>query len=113
MRAGWRGLISNYLKRRENLKVVFFLSDVRRDYVQLDFDIIMLPARRGIPVIPVATKVDKVGGNKLTSRLAALNKQLQYMGVADVIPFSKLSKRGKTEVRTAINAHLKANMEKT
>lgn len=111
VRKGWRGLIANYLKRRENLKAVFFLSDVRRDYVQLDFNIVMLAGGRGIPVIPVATKVDKVSGNMLSSRLAALNEQFKYMGAAEVIPFSKRSGRGKREIIESITGCLKADTE--
>ncbi len=61
MRASWRPLIESYLKDREVLRSVVLLVDIRRGVEDEELDFAPWLLERGITVIPVLTKADKLG----------------------------------------------------
>ena len=61
MRASWRPLIESYLGERPALKAVALLVDIRRGAEDEELDFAPWLIDRGITVVPVITKADKLG----------------------------------------------------
>jgi len=61
MREGWRPLIEGYLDGRDVLKAVVLLIDIRRGVEDEELDFTPWLVGRGLTVIPVLTKADKLG----------------------------------------------------
>lgn len=61
MRESWRPLIESYLQDRDVLKAVVLLVDIRRGAEDQELDFAPWLLQRGVAVIPVLTKADKLG----------------------------------------------------
>jgi GTP-binding protein len=61
MRESWRPLIESYLKDRDVLKAVVLLIDIRRGAEDQELDFAPWLQQRGVSVIPVMSKADKLG----------------------------------------------------
>ncbi len=73
VRRQWGPMIRNYLEKRESLKVILCLFDIRRLPNEEDFQLMEWAARCQKAVILVLTKVDKVGqGEKIKNTRAIL-----------------------------------------
>lgn len=93
-RRKWRPMIEQYLSRRENLKAVVLILDIRRTPNEEDTQLLNWLARREIAVVPVVTKADKLSK---TSQL----KQLKIIAGAletdpyELVLFSAKSRQGR------------------
>jgi GTP-binding protein len=76
MQASWQRLIEAYLEGRKVLSGVVLLIDVRRGVEREEAELGAWLAERGIPLIGVVTKIDKVAKNKRTPVLAAVKRGL-------------------------------------
>jgi len=76
MQASWQGLIESYLTDRKVLAAVVLLVDVRRGTEAEEEDLAAWLAERGIPLIAVVTKIDKVAKNKREPVLGAVKRGL-------------------------------------
>jgi GTP-binding protein len=82
-RAAWAGFIEDYLLTRASLAAVVLLFDVRRGLEEDDqglIDLMASPAkvsRREVPVILVATKLDKLVGAARKPALERLNHEIK------------------------------------
>ncbi len=86
-RARWKGLIEDYLGRREALRVAVLLQDLRRDPSEDETLLLDWLAEREIPALVALTKIDKLKPNKRATRLRDLGGSLPVQ--ADwVIPTS-------------------------
>jgi GTP-binding protein len=74
--AGWRPLVEGYLARRETLRAVVLILDVRRDPEEEERAVGVWLSARGIAMLPVATKCDKISKSALFGRLGALQRAL-------------------------------------
>jgi GTP-binding protein len=75
-RAGWRGLVEGYLARRKTLRAVVLVLDVRRNPGEEERALTEWLRARGIAMLPVATKCDKISKAALFGRLRALEGAL-------------------------------------
>jgi GTP-binding protein len=75
-RAGYRKLVTGYLRDRPTLAGVVWLLDVRRDPSPDDFTIQELLIESGRPVLAVLTKADKLSRTAGTERARALARML-------------------------------------
>ena len=66
LRKTFMPMIKNYLLKRETLKLVFLLLDVRRKPDQFEKDLIELITSNEIPILITITKADKLSKNKPT-----------------------------------------------
>ena len=75
-RTGFRLLIELYLEKRALLAGVVWLLDSRRDPSPDDFAIEEILAKRGIPVLAVLTKMDKLAKRERAEREKAVQLAL-------------------------------------
>ncbi|MGQ0643281.1 MAG: ribosome biogenesis GTP-binding protein YihA/YsxC [Gemmatimonadaceae bacterium] len=100
-RAGWRPLIAGYLGDTPTLRGLVMLLDVRRDLTPDDEQMLAFLAERGLPVLIVVTKIDKLSPRAVDGRVAELTAAL---GLApdQVVPFSAVTGRGRDELAAAV-----------
>jgi GTP-binding protein len=71
-RAGWKALVEAYLARRKRLRGAILLQDLRRDWGEDEALLGAWLAERGVPVLLVLTKADKLGAAERARRVRAL-----------------------------------------
>lgn len=76
LRSQWHKMISDYLKKRENLFVVFVLIDSRLAPQKIDLDFLVFLGEEKIPLVIAFTKADKLSKTKLKANLEAYLKKL-------------------------------------
>lgn len=80
IRSGWRALIQGYLSQREPLRALLWLVDLRRDLPEEDAelyaDLVESLSPRGVEVVLVGTKADKLSKAAVKPTLLALTKVL-------------------------------------
>jgi GTP-binding protein len=64
LRASWGPMMEAYFKRRETLRGVIQIMDIRHPPTPDDLSLWAWFEERGIPAIPVLTKADKIGRGK-------------------------------------------------
>ncbi len=101
----WRPMMETYLAKRENLRGVVLILDIRR--VPTEDDLQMLAWLRAYSVAPilVVTKCDKLSKNERARQTAVI---VEKLGVAkgDLTFFSALNKEGRDAVWARIDALL-------
>lgn len=99
-RRRWEQMIENYLRKRENLAMVFVLIDARHSPQKLDLDFIKNIGLWQIPFTLVFTKADKekqaVVSKNVQSFLETLRKTQQFLPQHFVS--SSLKKLGKNKI---------------
>lgn len=94
VRKQWGPMIETYLAKRENLRAVVLILDIRRIPSEGDLDMLGWLERYNIPPIIVLTKCDKLSKTeraKQTALISAAIKRDKGM----LLPFSALSKDGR------------------
>jgi GTP-binding protein len=99
-RSGWRPLIEALLGARDSLRAVALLVDIRRGIEDEELDFVPWLQQRGLTVIPVLTKADKLGKAQRQPVAAAVKKQLG-LGVTPIL-FSATDQLGIDELWRAI-----------
>jgi len=69
-------LIRRYIMNRINLKLAFFLIDIRRIPGSIELELLSLLSGNKIPVAITLTKCDKVSRNRLAQYIQNISKQL-------------------------------------
>lgn len=90
----WGPMVETYLARRENLRCVVLILDVRR--VPSNEDRLMLQWLRhyAIPVLLVVNKCDKISRNQRARQAAVIARNLE-VPVNELTYFSALTKEGR------------------
>jgi GTP-binding protein len=68
-RRAWQALVEGYLERRASLRLAVLLLDARRDPGPDEIDLLPWLAARGVPVLGVLTKVDRLSARERAARL--------------------------------------------
>ncbi len=71
-RRRWRDLVESYLGRRDPLRAVIVLQDVRRELAEAERELFAWLAERGLPIVLVLTKTDKLAPMQRSLRVRAL-----------------------------------------
>ena len=102
MKRQWERMMELYLTRREPLRALMVLMDIRRMPGDWERELVMLGSRCGWGVIPIVTKSDKLS---LSQRKPALRKIAKGVGldVKQLIPCSSLKRDGLDEVWRALS----------
>ena len=90
----WGTAVTRYLELREELRLVVHLLDSRHTPTGQDHDLLDLLDQAQVPVLLIATKVDKLGKKELEDSLANIREKLGLVEDALIIPFSSVSKEG-------------------
>lgn len=93
IREGFAPMIEGYLEKRENLRGLVLLVDIRRGVGDMDRTMMAFLASRQLPTLLVATKSDKLGASK---RGLARRQMAESIGISsrDVLLTSTLSSTG-------------------
>jgi GTP-binding protein len=101
IRKQWGPMIETYLAKRENLKAVVLILDIRRIPSDGDLDMLGWLERYGVPPIIVLTKCDKLSKNERSKQTTLIAKAIQR-DTGIMLPFSALSKVGRDGIWTEI-----------
>ncbi len=110
MRAGWKRLIEDFLKRGGPIALAMQLIDSRQEPTPLDLMMMDWLDYYEVPYLLVLTKADKLPVSKLTKQLDAykvrFHTQLTEGCCRGIVPFSVISGEGKAELLRLIEQHL-------
>lgn len=97
-RADFGRMIENYLTQRPQLKGVILLVDGRHAPTDDDIQMYQWLAYYQLPVLVVATKMDKVKGSRFTQTIKLVKTSLNLDQGTPLVLFSAKTKRGKDQV---------------
>jgi len=98
--AKWGDMVEGYLKKREELKMIFLLLDIRHEPGENDKMLIDWFTHFNLPYTLVATKSDKLSRSQLNKHLSVIKKALNSS--ENPIPFSGTKKQGVDELWSVI-----------
>ncbi len=101
MQQDWQDLITAYLESRSTLQCVVVIMDLRHSAKTYDTQLLMWLKQKGIPVLPVYTKADKLSGNKKTKHANLLDAGHTIRKNERII-FSTKTGEGLDELKEAI-----------
>jgi len=104
----WRQLIELYLQSPSVAQLVLVLLDIRHGPKDSDLQLIEWLNEYGIRWIPVATKADKLTGNKRAARLKEMTEAMG--GLLKPMPTSSLGGRGIKELRELLVKEIQENI---
>ena len=96
--AKWGKMIENYLLKRQELKGIILLIDIRHEPGENDRLMYDWLKHYGYRIIIVATKADKLKRSQLQKHTAMIKKSLGLSGEDILIPFSSETKDGRDEL---------------
>lgn len=108
-RERWRRMIDEYLRRRENLQLVFILMDIRHEPSALDKEMYEYLEALDIPFAVILTKADKISSNQLHKHLNIFKKHLRLPTTDALFPFSAQSGNGSEEIWDILSEFLLFN----
>ncbi|WP_295730044.1 ribosome biogenesis GTP-binding protein YihA/YsxC [uncultured Limosilactobacillus sp.] len=91
-------MIENYLTQRKQLRGVIMLVDGRHAPTADDVQMYQWLAYYELPILVVATKIDKVKPSQFTKVKKVVKEKLNFQGQQPMVVFSAVSKRGKDDV---------------
>lgn len=102
----WGPMVEKYLATRPELVLSIAITDSRHEPTPLDLMMREWLVKRGRPFIIVATKADKLSGNRLR---VSLNRASEVLGTNEIIPYSAVTRRGADriwkEITRALSLH--------
>ena len=99
-------MIEDYLKTRENLKHVFLLVDYRHKPTEDDILMYNFLKYYNLNITVVATKYDKITKNGRVKQDKLIKETLKLEENESFIPWSTITKKGRSEVLDVINSYL-------
>jgi GTP-binding protein len=103
MKKKWQKALGEYLEKRECLKGLVILMDIRHPLKDLDMDLIKWAAEGELPVLALLTKSDKLSQGKVSSQVLAVKKQLASLNAdIKVQAFSSLKRTGSEQADAVI-----------
>jgi GTP-binding protein len=100
-RSSWQSMITTYLEKRRDLKVVVSIIDAEVGPTSDDFQTLDYLQEAKRPILVVATKIDRLPKARRKPRLQALSEELSLPREA-VLAFSATEKLGLDEVWDAL-----------
>ena len=94
----WGKMIEEYLNKRETLKGIVMLVDIRHDPGENDKIMYNWLKHYNYDIIVVATKMDKIKRSQIQKQLSAIKKGLNLEPGDRLIPFSGETKAGVDEL---------------
>lgn len=102
----WGDMMEAYLRERQNLAMVIFILDIRRDPSEDDLSLRDWLEYYRIPYIPILTKADKLSNNQAIVRRKLIEKSLGTNAQKKTILFSAKTQKGKEELWQFLENHL-------
>lgn len=103
MKKKWQKALGEYLEKRECLKGLVILMDIRHPLKDLDMDLIQWAADSDLPILALLTKCDKLSQGKRSSEVLQVKKTLSSLN-ADITvqAFSSLKYTGLEQANALI-----------
>jgi GTP-binding protein len=102
----WGDMIETYLRERQNLAMVIFILDIRRDPSEDDLSLRDWLKYYRIPFTVVLTKSDKLSNNQAIGRKRMIEKLLGASTEKKTILFSAKTQKGREDLWEIIESHL-------
>ena len=103
MKKKWQKALGEYLEKRESLKGLVVLMDIRHPLKDLDMDLIEWAVDGGLPVLALLTKCDKLSQGKRSAEVLKVKKVLGALnGDIKVHAFSSLKRTGSEQADAVI-----------
>ena len=103
MKKKWQKALGEYLEKRQCLKGLVILMDIRHPLKDLDMDLIHWAADSELPVLALLTKCDKLSQGKVSAQVLTVKKQLATLNAnIKVQAFSSLKYTGSEQANTVI-----------
>ncbi|GHG59520.1 putative GTP-binding protein EngB [Alishewanella longhuensis] len=100
----WQKSLSEYLEKRQSLKGIVVLMDIRHPLKDLDQQLIFWAVQSNLPVLILLTKSDKLGpGARNKIVLEVREAAMAFMGDVRVQAFSSLNKFGLAEFEQVLD----------
>ena len=105
MKLKWQRALGEYLQKRQALKGLVVLMDIRHPLKDLDRQMIQRSVESGIPVLLLLTKADKLASGARKAQLNVVREAaLEFVGDVQVELFSSLKKIGVDKVRQKLDS---------
>ena len=103
MKKKWQKALGEYLEKRQSLKGLVVLMDIRHPLKDLDMDLIEWAVDGDLPVLALLTKCDKLSQGKRSAEVLKVKKILDALnGDVKVQAFSSLKRTGSEQANTTI-----------
>ena len=102
----WGDMIETYLRERQNLALVVFILDVRRDPSADDLSLRDWLDHYRIPYAAILTKADKLSNQQALGRKKLIEKAMGKGASGNTILFSAKTRKGSEELWQFIERHL-------
>lgn len=100
----WQRALGEYLQKRESLKGIVVLMDIRHPLKDLDQDLIQWAVNSDIPVLALLTKADKLKSGKRKQQVMMCQEAaMAFCGDVEVQAFSSLNGIGLDKLETKLN----------
>ncbi|MGI5309993.1 ribosome biogenesis GTP-binding protein YihA/YsxC [Rheinheimera sp. WS51] len=100
----WQKSLAEYLQKRQSLKGLVVLMDIRHPMKDLDQDLISWAVASDLPVLVLLTKADKLAsGARKKALMQVREASLAFMGDVTVHVFSSLNKLGLPELEQVLD----------
>ncbi len=103
IKAKWGKMIERYLKKSNQLRMIFLLIDIRHDPSANDKQMFDWIVSNGFTPVIIATKLDKIKRSEQAKKLKAVRTGLGAEKCT-VIPFSAVSKQGREDILNLIES---------
>ena len=106
LRAKWGKMIERYLKKSQQLKLIFLLVDIRHEPSENDKDMYDWIVQNGFQPVVIATKLDKINRSQIAKQSKLIRMSLGMPKEGILIPFSAETKQGRDEIWQKIEEFL-------
>lgn len=106
IKSQWGKMIEGYLLKRENLKAVIQLIDIRHAPSKEDVEMHEWLKHYQVPIILVITKADKIPKGKWQKHTKLICQSLNALPDTPLIIFSSLTGQGRDDVWRALSGYL-------
>lgn len=105
----WQKSLAEYLQKRDSLKGLVVLMDIRHPMKDLDQDLISWAVASDLPVLVLLTKADKLASGARKKVLSEVREaSMAFMGDVTVQMFSSLNKLGLDAVEQVLDTWYQA-----
>jgi len=94
----WGAMIEGYLKKREELKAIIMLVDIRHEPGKNDVQMFEWLRHYERKMVVIATKADKINRSQIAKHCAVIRKGLGMTQNEILMPFSSHTKAGRDEL---------------
>ncbi|ADY56771.1 GTP-binding protein engB [Syntrophobotulus glycolicus DSM 8271] len=103
VKARWGRMMQTYFQKRGNLLGVIQLVDIRHKPTEDDKTMVKMLRDRGIPMLLVATKADKLSRSRQIVQLKIIAETLGVEDWKQIIPFSAVDGTGNRELHEEVD----------